>query len=163
MANRAGEAFILFKLGHNCQRQRDYVNAIKWYKENVTIEHELGNKLAEARTLFNIGLCFENLMEHSEANTWYEKSLNSWNQIEHTEGLEGLCRTMSHMGFNYSSLGEFTKSTQLYKESLVISRKIGDKKREALTLVNLGTDAENQKEYEEAIDWNKTALAILRA
>jgi len=63
---------------------------------------------------------------------------------------------------NYRSLGQFTRSIELFEQALAIAREIGDRSTEATALGNLGNSYADLGQIPRSIDLSEQALAIAR-
>ncbi|PXF56866.1 MAG: hypothetical protein C4B59_16220 [Candidatus Methanogaster sp.] len=69
---------------------------------------------------------------------------------------------LGNLGNAYSNLGQVEKAIEYYKDALVISREIGDRRGEGNRLGNLGNAYSNLGQVEKAIEYYEDALVISR-
>jgi tetratricopeptide (TPR) repeat protein len=68
----------------------------------------------------------------------------------------------NNLGLLYDSLGEYQQALNAHQQSLEIQREIGDRHREASSLMNLGNVYNSLGQYQEALNFYQQSLAIKR-
>ncbi|MDV2997537.1 MAG: Photosystem I assembly protein Ycf3 [Chroococcidiopsis sp. SAG 2025] len=82
---------------------------------------------------------------------WYFKKLN--NLLQEAE-------TLSNIGENYRTIGQYKKALESLQQSLAIAQKIGEPKLLAQSFNNIGLVYEKSRHYQEALEAHEKALAI---
>lgn len=119
---------------------------------------ELGNRLAEAQTLINLGNVHSLRSNWEKASSCYEQSLGICGELG--ERL-GVAKALGNLGNVYSRQGEWGKASECYKQSLSMFTEIQDRYGEAQTLANMGIVAAQQGDKENAVALWQAALTKL--
>ncbi len=69
-------------------------------------------------------------------------------------------QTLNNLGMAYRYLGEYAQAEQFYRQSLEISRQIGDKAAEGITLNNLGKAYHFLGEYAQAEEYYRQSIEV---
>lgn len=78
---RQREAEVLNEAGTVYKNQRKYTEALKYYKQALTIFKEIGDRQGEAAVLNNIGTVYKNQGNQTEALKYYEAALAIFKEI----------------------------------------------------------------------------------
>ncbi|MBD2297572.1 tetratricopeptide repeat protein [Nostoc sp. FACHB-190] len=70
--------------------------------------------------------------------------------------------SLTSLGNAYTSLGDYQQAIEFHQQSLEISREIGNRNSEGLSLMNLGNAYNSQGQYQEAMDFYQQSLDIAR-
>lgn len=131
--------------------------ALEKYLAALHMFHQLGDQVAEANALNDIGAVYDSLGEKQKAREYYERAL----PLRRTSGdRKGEAVTLNNFGALYRSLGEMQNALDHYQQSLIITRSVGDRESEATTLSNLGTVYRALGEMQKALDVYVQALPI---
>ncbi|MEG5171897.1 CHAT domain-containing protein [Microcoleus sp. B3-D7] len=120
----------------------------------------LGDRTAEATTLNNIGLAYNDLGEKQKAKEYFNQALPLFRAMG-DRAKEAT--TLTNIGLVYSDLGEKQTALDYYKQALDLRQKAGDRRGEALTLNNTGTTYSELGKQQEAEEYFKQALPLFRA
>jgi signal transduction histidine kinase len=120
--------FVYFKL-------KNYEKALEYFEKSIALKDEVGDTYDMDAALINVGLCNIHLKKFNEALVSISKglsicALNCSDEIK-IEGEFGL-------GVAYFGLTEFDSAESHFNSSLVISRRINNKRWQAENLVYLG-------------------------
>ncbi|MEG4518135.1 CHAT domain-containing protein [Microcoleus sp. AT9b-C5] len=120
----------------------------------------LGDRTAEATTLNNIGLAYNDLGEKQKAKEYFNQALPLFRAVG-DRAKEAT--TLTNIGLVYSDLGEKQTALDYYKQALDLRQKAGDRRGEALTLNNTGTTYSELGKQQEAEEYFNQALPLFRA
>lgn len=96
--------------------------------------------------------------QFKEAITYAEECLRLFQVLDHKSGI---AFGLNMLGELARLDGDYPHAGRLYEECLVLSKEMGNKQREAISLGNLSYVAYHQDNYNLAIDYCKKALAIV--
>ncbi|MEP6517992.1 CHAT domain-containing protein [Microcoleus vaginatus] len=120
----------------------------------------LGDRTAEATTLNNIGLAYNDLGEKQKAKEYFNQALPLFRAMG-DRAKEAT--TLTNIGIVYSDLGEKQTALDYYKQALDLRQKAGDRRGEALTLNNTGTTYSELGNQQKAEEYFNQALPLFRA
>ncbi|MEG4855838.1 CHAT domain-containing protein [Microcoleus sp. K1-B1] len=123
-------------------------------------DKSLVNRTAEATTLNNIGLAYNDLGEKQKAKEYFNQALPLFRAMG-DRAKEAT--TLTNIGLVYSDLGEKQTALDYYKQALDLRQKVGDRRGEALTLNNTGTTYSELGKQQEAEEYFNQALPLFRA
>lgn len=131
--------------------------ALEKYLAALGMFHQLGDQVAEANALNDIGAVYDTLGEKQKAREYYDRAL----PLRRAAGdRKGEAVTLNNFGALYRSLGEMQKALDHYQQSLLITRSVGEREAEASILSNLGTVYRALGEMQKALDVYDQALPI---
>ena len=137
------EGIILSDLGNIYLKQGEYAQAVKSFEQSLPLIQKVIHNQVSVRSNYNYDA------DNTGEQITRKVILRYW------EG--GL---LSNLGVAYSKLGQYPKASNFLKQSLLISREVGDRSTESMTLGNLGSiDVEIGKE-QQARERYQQALAI---
>jgi tetratricopeptide (TPR) repeat protein len=99
---------------------------------------------------------------------WKEHGLEARGRLRQLAAMRGEAATaewaklLMSLGILHSELAEYKDSADAFLESLAISRRLGDRSAEVVTLNNLGVSQRLHGSYDSAVRYLEEALAILR-
>ncbi|MEG4053978.1 MULTISPECIES: CHAT domain-containing protein [unclassified Microcoleus] len=120
----------------------------------------LGERTAEATTLNNIGLAYNDLGEKQKAKEYFNQALPLFRAMGDRVKE---ATTLTNIGLVYSDLGEKQTALDYYKQALDLRQKAGDRRGEALTLNNTGTTYSELGKQQKAEEYFNQALPLFRA
>ena len=120
----------------------------------------LGDGIAEATALTNLGVVCWQLGRHPEAIGHFEHALALFRELGDARGE---ARALGNLGVVHSASGQGEISASFHRQALDRFVQLGDRVGEANTLTNLGSVYERLGRPEPAIDYNSRALAVFRA
>ena len=137
----------------------DHENGKHWNREALAIAREHGDKLNMALALFLLSAhATTNPNAYAEGISFCEEALSLFQEIDDRPGLAWV----------YNQLGELNRlvknhdqSRKAYEQSLRICRQTGNRRREAIALVNLSYAAQHQGDYKQAEQFALQGLALL--
>jgi predicted ATPase len=99
---------------------------------------------------------------------WKEHGLEARGRLRQLAAMRGEAATAEwaklfmSLGILHSELAEYKASADAFRESLAISRRLGDRSAEVVALNNLGVSQRLHGSYDSAVRYLEEALAILR-
>ncbi len=140
-------------------RQGNYLEAIRYNQESITIARTIGNLDSEGTNLNNLGTIHVSLGDYPKALGFFEQSLKLHQKINNRSLI---ARTINNIGQVYSEQGNYRKSIEQYNQSLIIAKEIGDRNHEAILYNNFGTNYQFLGQYNDAKSMYEKALVIYR-
>lgn len=113
-----------------------------------------------AGCLINQGYYYRVLGDIKSALTYYQKSYDEYEKLDHKEGL-AFC--LNNMGVVYDNLGEIPKALECYHKSLSLQEEIGAQEGEANSLSNIGEVHRILGDLDKALDFFQQSLTIQKA
>jgi tetratricopeptide (TPR) repeat protein len=149
-----GAGLLAFALGRHALGK-------KWNREALAIAQQLQDRSSTAWALFLLSAhATTDPAEYIEGIELCEKALSLYHEIDDKAGL----------AWTYNQLGELTRlvkdyprARKAYEESLAICRATGNRRREAIALVNLSYTAQHQGDYRQAEAYALEGLKLLHA
>ncbi|WP_432839952.1 tetratricopeptide repeat protein [Dactylosporangium sp. CA-092794] len=120
----------------------------------------LGDGVAEATALTNVGVVCWQLGRHPEAIEHLERALSLFQRLGDARGQ---ARTLGNLGVVHSATGECEISAAYQLRALERFAEIGDRVGEANTLTNLGSVYVRLGRPDPAVEHNRRALTLFRA
>lgn len=185
LGDRRGEATTLNNIGFVCrstaqflQNQGDVEKSREWYQSaldhylsSLAIRRMLGDRMAEAATLNNIGFVYRSLAQYptnqpsemqranlKEAQQTYTKSAEIYGQLGDRKGQ---ATVLNNLGNVYFSLGQYEDALKSYNQALLATRVAADLPEQATTLSNIAfvyrTQADAAKPKEGNQEANKNS------
>ena len=143
-------AMTLSSLGRNDE-------AMSCYEESLAIVRKLGDAIAQAQTLNNIG----DLLRRQDR---YDEAIDALNRAialrERLGDDRGVANCLGNIAAAHQRQGRFAEAHPAYDRILAIFRRIEDRSGEVTTMFNLGKLAEEQGRMDEAESIYRQAMAI---
>jgi CHAT domain-containing protein/Tfp pilus assembly protein PilF len=131
-----------------------------WSQTGGSTNQQVKREAAQAQSWLNAGDNAQRRSDPRRAIENYEKALESFLRLSNRQKAAD---TLTRLGLVYGrSLDQYSKAIDLFQQALLIQRKIGDRKGEALSLNNLGGAWSSLSQYAKAIDFFEKALVIER-
>ncbi|MEG4529422.1 CHAT domain-containing protein [Microcoleus sp. D2_18a_D3] len=119
----------------------------------------LGDRTAEATTLNNIGLAYNDLGEKQKAKEYLNQALPLFRAMgDRTKE----ATILNNIGIVYYDLGEKQTALDYYKQALDLRQKAGDRRGEANSLNNVGNTYSELGKLEKAEEYFNQALPLFR-
>ena len=116
-----------------------------------------------SNTLVRLGRCLSAQGRNSKALEIYQQAISEVNQLPDSDGIKKLKSNLqTQLGDVLVGLGDYQEANAAYKESLVITKGIGDIRGEAVTRGQLGNLALVQGKLAEAAKSHQEALQIFQ-
>jgi CHAT domain-containing protein/tetratricopeptide (TPR) repeat protein len=134
--------------------------ALEKFENVLPLWQKLGDRRAEAVTLYNTGYIYDALDEKQKALDYYQRALPMLTAVgdHYKEAV-----TLNNIGLIYDALGEKRKALEFYNLALPLLRATGNVRTSAVTLVNIGLAYDSLGEKQKALNHYNLALPILRA
>lgn len=140
--------------GVNAQYRGRYDEALRCYRYAHDLFVAQGNRLGQAKTLFNLGTAHRHLHELPAAASAFQDSLALLDQLDardwQTYALNGL-------GLVYTGLGRWSEAEQIYQRVASTCQSVDDREGAGIAYINLG------ELYLFAGRWNDAAAALQTA
>ena len=120
----------------------------------------LGDRTAEATTLNNIGLAYNDLGEKQKAKEYFNQALPLFRAMGDRAKEATI---LNNIGLVYSDLGEKQTALDYYKQALDLRQKARDPRGEAHTLNNAGNTYSELGKQQKAEEYFNQALPLFRA
>jgi tetratricopeptide (TPR) repeat protein len=131
--------------------------AAKYFKKNLAISKELGNKELIADSLINVGRTFFVKGDLDEAHENWEKSLVIAEELGNKIGIGN---SLNNIGVIYQQKGELVHALEYYEKSLVMREEVGNRQLISNSLNNIGMVHHELGALEEALDFFKQCLVM---
>jgi len=112
-----------------------------------------------AAVLHNAGIAQQNLGNYSEAQRYYEESLEIFRELGDQASA---ARSLNQLGMVQQLRGKYAEAQRYYEQSVEIKRELGDRAGIAGSLHQLGNTQALQGKYAEAERFYEQSLAIKR-
>lgn len=129
--------------------------AIASFQEAQRCYHESGNQTFEALALNSLGHLHVQLGDYRKALNYHRESLSLIN-----DDMMGKGTTLHNIAVAYHNLGENQKALEYYNRALEVWKTIGNKTREAMTILGTGQIYSDLGESQKAFDYFDQALGI---
>ena len=136
---------------------RDYAIAIKYGRELLAVNHELGEIALERNIAIELAKIYERQFKYAEARKLYEEVIDITKETgdrKRQAFAYGKLGTMSYY------LGEYVKAKEYLETECAIRIEIGDREEEAISSTNLGTVFRCLGQCDKAKEYHEKALAI---
>ncbi len=149
---------MLSALGQVSTDKKDYPQALNYYQQALSISNNSGNIQTAAATLGNIGDVYKKIFNYPEAIAYYKKTLLL---IQKLGDKDNTAYISGEIGDTYAkTLHQQTLALSYLQQSLVLAIEIGSLERQETTLQYLSNYYTQQKNYQQALSYNKEANAI---
>jgi len=155
-SSKSGVGEQLFNAG-------DYIEAANVFNEILT-GLETTASYERCVTLGRLGRCFSEQGRTKQATAYYQQGLETAQQLEQTQSIQRETSNLyTDLANALTDMGCYADAQTAYEQGLVIKKKNGDSRGEAVTQGQLGTLALFQSKLTEAEQYYQTALAIFKS
>jgi tetratricopeptide (TPR) repeat protein len=133
--------------------------AIGYYKQDLAIARELGNRGGEGNVLGNLGSAYYMLGQVEQALSMYQQQLEIAQELGDRRREGG---ALGNLGLAYYTLGDVSRAIDFQEQHLRLARAIGDRRGERIGLSNLGNSYYSLGQPRRAIESYEQALEIAR-
>jgi len=133
-----GEARALSKMGEAWYRLAFYSDALNIFQQSLEIYRSLGNRSGEAETLLNIGAVYSQLNDLTKVNDYIEMSQKLYDEVGDQIGKLKVLLAERPINRLDGKNEIFEKYEDAYKKALDLSRELGNRYYEALSIQYLG-------------------------
>lgn len=149
----------VYQDAYNLVGERRFTEAIEQFKVFIELEQNTSRpdqgKISEC--LNNIGTCYHNLGNYTEAITWYNLAL----QIDlKLPNIESISTRYSNIGLAFRKIGNTDSALYYYQKALKLNEGTGDTAAIAKVLNNLGTLYHQLAKYDTTILYLERSLEI---
>lgn len=153
LSDKQLEAFSLFLLGVVTHLQGNVGEGVSLLEESIAISRTLGDKISQADTLGWLSL----IHHDNEAMDLSRESLRLYREFGHLSGIKNSLITLARETI---WRGDFSSPVPWLDEALSISRQLGDKTDEAMTLTGMGILAYWKGDYGRANAFYEEAIIL---
>ncbi|KPK09736.1 MAG: hypothetical protein AMJ56_10015 [Anaerolineae bacterium SG8_19] len=137
----------------------DHARGKRWNQQALNIAREAGEMVSWAWALFWLSAHATTQPEtYGDGITLIEKAQNLFRE---TDDQAGLAWSYNQLGELNRLVGDLERARVAYESSLAICRETGNRRREAIALLNLGYVAQRQGDYQQAERCCLAGLALL--
>lgn len=142
------ESHNFLKQADNLYEQKDYQEALIYYKRALIDIKDSKDKLKEADLLLKLGNLYSDVNNFDTAMEFYESSLDIYSgKNDHI----GKGYSLTGLGIVYENFGDHDQARRYYDRAIKSFRKIKDAEREAIVLSLIAGSYESQGAWEEAL------------
>jgi predicted ATPase len=152
-------ADAIFAAGAMAFGQTDHESARRFWRQNLALRRELGDRPGIAAALNTVGMVEVALGDPDGALSLYEESAALCRELGDTFGL---ANTLNNRGNILWGRAEYGRAVPLYEETIKLLRSIGNRRALALTLRNLALIVAEQGDYDRATQLVEESLTICR-
>lgn len=135
LENRQLEARSLNALGGIEHLQRNFHEAIRYYKQALTIREQIGDRAGVGMSLFNIAQSLGNLGNHSDAEPMLREALRTQQSLNN-QWWQAII--LNELGILHLTVGNLTEARNFIEAGLALSKNISQEGIQAYLLCNLG-------------------------
>jgi len=163
-ANYRIQSDISNQIGYNYYFLSDFNHSVEFFLKTLKICELQGNKSGIAGCHNNIGSIYLELEDTVNALHHHLLALSIRKEINKNdeESKNAIAMSYGNVGKTYFLASNYTKAMEYYNLCLAISKEVGNKKREALMLNNIGSILAEQKKYNEALPYFLNALNLYK-
>ncbi len=135
----------------------NYTKAKELYNSGLSIASKTNYITEKVKAILNIGMLLDLEGDIKKARSQFDIASKLAAEIGDKE-LEATC--LSEYAVSYTYTGEETNARENYKKSFLLFKKLGNKKRLALTAVNIGNGYLNISNYKNSIKYFEIGLNV---
>lgn len=151
------KATLLNILGISLTYMGYYDIALEKHLESLKIREELGDSVAVASSLNNIGLIYAHFDKPNEAITYFNKALDYKYKIGDKEAI---IISLNNLGTEYIEIKQYEKARSLLNKALALSKAENNFENLALSLANIGKLFRKERNYDSALIYIKNSLEL---
>uniref|UniRef100_A0A1B0C384 MalT-like TPR region domain-containing protein n=1 Tax=Glossina palpalis gambiensis TaxID=67801 RepID=A0A1B0C384_9MUSC len=133
--------------------------AVEYYKQNLKLMRELGDRSAQGRACGNLGNTYYLLGDFQAAIEHHQNRLRIAREYGDKAAER---RANSNLGNSHIFLGQFEDAAEHYKRTLALAVELGEREVEAQACYSLGNTYTLLREFGIAIEYHRRHLAIAR-
>jgi len=164
IGDKHGLATVIGNIANVYNSLSDYPKALEYYSKALLFNEEIVDKNSIARNLGNIGNVYNNLSDYQKALENYENALRINEEIGNKRGI---ARNFCNIGAVYtkkeSSFYNPKNGEEYFQKSLKIAEEIGAKDIVQVTYKLLYSFRQDEKQFEEALEFYKKSIEIEKA
>ena len=155
--NRPGIASCKRNQGTLKWYQNDIPEAIKLYKESLSIFEDLADEQQIATTVSNIGTAYYAIGDYSNSIIYYNKALE---MLDRERFPNETSTYLNDIGAIYKEWGNRGKALEYFLEALEINRKINNHRGMASNIDNIGSIHFEEGDFDKALSYFKQGLTF---
>ena len=137
--------------------QSQYVPALSYSQQSLTLAEQTGYELGIANALNTIGNIYSNQSRYPQALEYFLKSLNIRKKLGDKCSI---AESLNNIGFIYDHQSQYPQALEYFLKSLNIREEIGDRRGIAQSLNNIGFIYFSQSQYPQALEYFLKSLNI---
>ena len=134
-----------------------YEQALRYHKQVLIIEQELGGRREEGGALISIGNAYARLGQYQTSLEHFKQALTIMQEIG--EQL-GEATSLTGIGNVYDNLGQYGQALEFHQRALVIAHNIGDQRQEGIALTNIARVYQLLGQSPQALEYYRQAMTI---
>jgi tetratricopeptide (TPR) repeat protein len=115
--------------------QMDYVNALKYAEEGLSLTNKIGFVSGKATGYFNLGRLYNSLNQYPESNKYLDTALSMFQKINDEKNI---AKTFLWLGYNYYDQALYSDALGNFNKSLNLFRELNDRKNMAEAYLRIG-------------------------
>jgi len=140
-------------------KYQDIEKALDYAQQALQISTDIGDVQSRVNSNLLLSDIFWIKTNYKEA---MYRAIKAGEISKKNDAQNALARSYLMIGVIYSSIDNYSKSSEYYFQSLKIFQEIEDKKYEGIVLNNIGNVFSDQKKYDKAAEYFEEALSIAR-
>ncbi|HEY9602366.1 MAG TPA: tetratricopeptide repeat protein [Allocoleopsis sp.] len=157
---QSAEAEQLYQTAVKQYRQNQFQPALDTFQKALVIFRDIGDKVAQRKTLNNIAIVYDSLGQYPKAIESYQQLLVLVRDMNDKAG-EGTA--LNNIAAIYSSQGQYPNALEFYQQALAIFRAINDTAGERTALNSIAIVHRKLGQNAEALESYQQLLALVRA
>ena len=157
---RRREANAVRALARLSHQKGDYAEALRRFQESLSLAVELGVKLDEAHTRDLMAITLFALDRREDALVEHRIAFAQFSAVEHIIGQTG---AQAHIGRVLLELDRRSEARDALDEALQLSRRTGERRREADALYNLAMVERADGNLQTALERAQEAIAVVES
>lgn len=133
------------------------MKAVDYYKQNLELMREIGDRAAQGRSCGNLGNTYYLLGDFSAAIKHHEERLKIAKEFGDKAAER---RANSNLGNSHIFLGQFESAAEHYKKTLTLAVELMERAVEAQACYSLGNTYTLLRDFPTAIDYHQRHLSI---
>jgi len=152
-------AKALYGAGVLATDQGDYIRAVAFCEESLTLFRDLGNQLGMAWSLDQLAFVALNQGYDVQATAHLQESLALFRELGNQRAV---AESLNHLGRVVRNQGDYKQATALFQDSLILFRDVGNQSGVANSIRSLGDMAWHQGDYAAAHTLLEESLTLFR-
>ncbi|MEP7142039.1 MAG: tetratricopeptide repeat protein [Ferruginibacter sp.] len=137
----------------------NYAASLEYLFKFLELSQQTGNREAESLSCYHLGITYKYLGDYETALTYLLKGMST-TQPEFTTYSMSKGLSLKQIGAIYFETGDLTNALDYYHQSLILTKKTGDKWGEAGCLDSIGVIHLKLSEHDKALEFCSLALTI---
>ncbi len=133
--------------------------ALEYHLKALSINEELRDEAAIAKSLSNIGIVYNNAQDYLKAIEYYQRSLK---MDEANNRIEGIEACLANIGTTYSSMGEYEKALDYLLRALKLAEDLKNDHLQRITIDNIAIAYREQKNFSGSLEYELRSLVIYK-